>query len=799
MIGRWLDKLFEVLSGNSPAEHGRGLDSNTIATWHPQVWIIALAFLAAVLLVGFVGLRDASKLRRRWVLVGIRCVLVALVLLMMHGWMRYEYRTNLPDLLVLIDDSQSMQGRDYYADRTLDQTLAELLKRSEMTVASRANLLKAMLLDGGNNLLERLQKRYNIQLYFVGRTARRSSDDAVSAVRNLQPTEKGSHLGDSLRQVLQLQRGRPTAAVLYFTDGNTTHGPSISNIASYAKQRSIPMVFFGVGSETIPTDLRVADVLTQPTAFVDDLLHFDAQIVGDGQYPIGFRARVQLLRQGTAKPLDERSVAISPNGSSANVRLRHRPPKAGKWRYTVRVLPIQNEADTNNNHVTKEVDVRDETIRVMLVQEYPSPEFRFLKSLLERQTQRGTRTKSIALTTVLQEADPEFADQDASAIRSLPIERAAFYKYDVIIFGDVNRQGISDEQLGFLESFVSERGGGLVVIAGARHTPQSYRGTPLARILPVRLADLQRPDPSTILTDGFRVAPTNLGLATAPLQLGDTPEQTIKIWNSFPPVYWHLSTPDVRPAARVLATHPTQRTSAGRKQPLITLQVVGSGKVVFHNIDSSYRWSRSLEGTEYYQRYWLQLLRYLSHRQLLGRTRRMILVSDHTRYRSGDAVQLQVRFLDDGTTPDSDDGVTVAIQKQGGSQRELRLIRHPINRNVFTGQIANLPSGNFRAWVTRPALKEAPAARSFEILPQVGEDGKKFMDAKELRLAAKKSAGKFLTFRNMNSLEDTLPQGKQVRIESLPPVSVWNSSFFAILFVTLIVSEWLLRKQGGLR
>jgi hypothetical protein len=37
-----------------------------------------------------------------------------------------------------------------------------------------------------------------------------------------------------------------------------------------------------------------------------------------------------------------------------------------------------------------------------------------------------------------------------------------------------------------------------------------------------------------------------------------------------------------------------------------------------------------------------------------------------------------------------------------------------------------------------------------------------------------------------------------VRIESLPPVPIWNWWPFAALFVVLIVTEWLLRKSVGM-
>jgi len=45
---------------------------------------------------------------------------------------------------------------------------------------------------------------------------------------------------------------------------------------------------------------------------------------------------------------------------------------------------------------------------------------------------------------------------------------------------------------------------------------------------------------------------------------------------------------------------------------------------------------------------------------------------------------------------------------------------------------------------------------------------------------------------------EELPKGRQVRIESLPPEPLWNSSFLVLLVIGLLTAEWLLRKRWGL-
>ena len=68
-----------------------------------------------------------------------------------------------------------------------------------------------------------------------------------------------------------------------------------------------------------------------------------------------------------------------------------------------------------------------------------------------------------------------------------PVSRDELFAYDVLIFGDANPSFLSRSVLDNIAAFVEERGGGLVVIAGPRHTPLAYRDTPLAKLLPINL------------------------------------------------------------------------------------------------------------------------------------------------------------------------------------------------------------------------------------------------------------------------------------------------------------------------
>jgi hypothetical protein len=222
-----------------------------------------------------------------------------------------------------------------------------------------------------------------------------------------EPLHASSRLGAGLRTILENQRGRPTAAVVMFTDGITTEGRTLSETANYAQRMEIPLFLVGLGDDKPAKDVRLTDLMAEEVVFVGDLAHFDAKFSAPGFE--GKSITFQLTRSGDATPLATRQVVVGRASDSQSVRLSYRPLEVGDYEFAVEAVPPPGDNSSENNRLVRNVSVRDETIRVLYVQEYPSFEYRYLKTLLERGLKRsgdGTE-KAIDLTVILQEADLE--------------------------------------------------------------------------------------------------------------------------------------------------------------------------------------------------------------------------------------------------------------------------------------------------------------------------------------------------------------------------------------------------------
>lgn len=786
---------------SQPATDGEGVRTTIEHSWPWPPWITVVALLAAVAVLVAIYLHEPTEVsrRRKLTMALLRWTVWALVLMMMYGWTRQEHHTDLPDLAVVLDQSASMAVVDAVEDSSLRREQTRWLGDTDPDEPTRFNLARALLRDPRSGWLEQLADQYRVKLFTMGPSLRRHGSDPASwstALGKLEPTGQASRLGRAAQELLEAQRGRPTAAVLLLTDGITTEGPTLSEAADWARRRNIPFFIVGFGSDQAPRDVRLTDALVEDVVFVDELVPFHVTLQHDGCSDE--TVVVRLKRSDQSHVLAEQRIELSDQQRSLTVTLAYRPQEEGDFEHVIEVETVRGELNTENNRITRRVRVRDATLRVLLVQAAPSYEYRYLKDLLSRAMRPGDdpAAKAIALTTVLQEADLEHAAQDTTSRETFPLRRDDLFQYDAVIFGDVNPGFLSETAMENLRDFVVDRGGGLIVLAGPRFTPLAYRDTPLETLLPVLLSTAREPSPAELMNQGFSVQLTPLGQLAPHLQLGDDPTEADQVWSRLPRLHWALQTPDVRPAARVLVADPSRPGAEGTGLPIIAMQFVGAGKVVYHATDETFRWARWPGSPTYYARYWLQTLRYLCRSKLASDTGGVEITTGRSQYRRGDAVRVQVRYRDERQAPDDDAGVTIFVEREGGRRRQIVLHRNAAHRGLFEGTLNDLTEGTYRAWPASAEEDVAPCL--FTVVAPPGEQAQLAMNGADLRRAASLTGGKFYTFAEAGQLLRDLPRGRRVTIESLPEEPIWNSSWIVMAVIGLLTTEWVMRKRAGL-
>ncbi|MGC1275705.1 MAG: VWA domain-containing protein [Planctomycetaceae bacterium] len=780
-------RYLEAYLGIPPADPGQGtawrVESRPVGPegW-PEWLIIALAGLLVAAVV-YCYFREAHRLprSRRLLLAGLRLTALGLVATMLSQATLAVDRTGLPVVAVLIDDSASMGLPEGKA------------RRNSRTPPTRLDLVRETLRRDDARFLQSLTRRFRVRVYRFADAATvlsPSSDETgrsalLDRVNGLTPDGKATRPAAAVRQVLDDLRGASPGAIVVFTDGVSTTGEAdaLSAVATFAARRRVPLYPVGVGSDGPARDLELYDVIADEVAFLGDPVRIAARFRVFGLR--GKPVRIVVTDRATRSVLTETTVEAGPDGRSSSAELSFTPKIEGELDVTVTLRADRPEANRQNNAATRHVSVRKQSVRVLLADHAPRYEFRFLKSLLEREP-------TIDVDTVLQEADLGFSEEDRTALERFPLRKEDILAYDVIIFGDLDPGLLGAEVLSALDEFVRVKGGGLIGIAGTEYFPARYAGTPLEPLLPVEPARVTVPSEEAVLTEPFRLQVTIEGRQSGPMfRLADRDEENRAIWNSLPGLYWRADAPALRPGGVTLAE---TSDANGRIRPVIALQRFGAGKVLLHLTDETWRW-RFRTGDQHFGRYWIQAIRYLSRAALLSRDRGAELTSDRRSYSQGEPVTLRVRFHDEQLTPSAAGEVTVLVEDRSGGRQTVDLPRVAPASNLFEGRLNNLPEGSYHAWVQQPAFDGAPPATDFRIDAPQRELARRGADLADLRRAAEMSGGRYFDLEDAGRLPSRLPAGRPVRLEAALPKPLWNRPELLLALAGVLTLEWLVRKR----
>jgi hypothetical protein len=815
--------------------------------------------------------------RSFWSLAASRLALFLLALLVLLPQLRLFFeREGWPDVAILIDTSRSMSKADTYQDpdikerteqlavdwvRLAEPRLKEVRKRiddleaeqargpgparlpslekelaeqrelaAELQSPNRLNLVKALIAVKDDDWVHRLLSRRQLKVHVYqcsNRTVRlaevideKQADSAVSSIHELRPLGDSSQLGAAVRAVLHDFRGGSLGAIIMFTDGVTTEGDDLLQAARHAARADVSLYFVGTGDALEPRDLILHDLQVEDSVNVRDRLVFDARVSAKGN--LGARSVPVILwernKDGALTELARQIVALDP-GKPIRVRLVITPTEPGDHSYVIQVPEQPDETDKSNNQLMRVIHVAEvKPVKLLYIEGYPRYEYRFIKTLLERERNTKLGQKSIELKVLLADADDRFPSQDKSAIGDFP-SRDELFAFDAVILGDVDPKHpkLGERNLQLLRDFVRERGGGLLLLAGEQYLPQSYRESPLADVMPVAFggegeAAGERSILEASSMDGYRPVLTVVGQQHPIFRFVTEDAENATIWAKFPPLHWLSSGYRAKPASEVLAVHPhlpARRSSdvgEGDLHPLVIQQFVGAGRSMFFGFDDTWRW-RYRENEIRFNQFWIQTVRFLA-RSRVGRVE--LRLDKQTPYRRGEPIRVTVRFPDDAPAPPADSQVKVIAERgrlrRGGETnvelldtQTVQLAKVKGSRATYEALLTRTPEGEYKFWLASPPSEVTRTVVENRVLPPPGEMDRLRMNQPEMEQAAKESHGRFYSFAEADRLPDDLPAGTRIALnQPRPPWLLWNHSAVFLLALGLFTSEWIGRKRRRL-
>lgn len=439
-------RVAEWFLGIPAADPGQGTTWRLGQSFPWPAWFLLLFAVGAGLYIIWVYQRDAGHLSRRarFALVALRLSAVAVLLLILSEATLSIERTGLPFVVIMLDNSGSMGTEDTPA-KSEDRVAADaLLTAAKFDRPSRLNLGKSLLLRDDGALLKQLIENHKLRIYSVAEAESLLGENAylrsgeidrlLPKLRDLGTQGEQSRLGEALRGVLNALRGAPPSAVVVISDGITTDGEKLSSAARYARQKSVPLFVVALGNAEPVRDLELHNLLVDEVAFVNDPVTLSCTLTGHGL--TGRTTAVTLRTRNDSQTLASQDVMIGEDGKPQKIEITFTPTRTGDYELVIEARPVPEETNPRNNRDIRRVTVRDEKIRVLLVDNLPRWEYRELKALFERE-------KTVDLKTVLQDSDGEYAQEDLFALPHFPVTRDELFQYDVLILGDVNPSYLS--------------------------------------------------------------------------------------------------------------------------------------------------------------------------------------------------------------------------------------------------------------------------------------------------------------------------------------------------------------------
>ncbi|MBP7051274.1 MAG: hypothetical protein KBE65_09680 [Phycisphaerae bacterium] len=428
------------------------------------VALVLVTVSLAVLALAFRTDQLAAPQRRgyRWLLAALHCVAVLLLLVILWNpsVRRQKEVFGRNAVLTVFDTSESMSIADDGRTTRLDKSLAKFAECFDATGRTgpeyRIHGLDASVYHCGSASLLR-------------RWGRQSSlHEAISLIADSTASGESAAAQDAV------------AGAVIFTDGRADD----RDVRRYLPIQGddMPVLIVGVGSRTARPDLAIK-ALSGPAITWADTPYETAAVVAAGILPTG-PVTLELVWDGKAI----QTVQIPPaqfhrtdSGlAEALVELAGPAGPLGTHVLTVRAKPLRGEINLANNSRSASVEVTQErSLRVLLYTQWAT----FDTGKLRQALAWDKRIRLDFAFDVIQ--DRPIAGRTAIDLgyAVLPQAREGFHEYDVIILGPCDVRGLTAAQWDGLYSFVTERGGGLLLLAGRAVASLANGGDERARTL----------------------------------------------------------------------------------------------------------------------------------------------------------------------------------------------------------------------------------------------------------------------------------------------------------------------------
>ncbi len=716
------------------------------------------ALLAGV--VYAIGTLRQKQIARNW-LISFSClrtgIFLAFVLILLQPAISYTRSVpQLPELLVLVDASRSMNRKGTHGTRLEEVTSA--LQKSELQAA--------------------LKGRYRLHWFKFDSTSTPFEPADLVHVKTTEPsTQFAESIDAAYRQMSAV--GKKPQRVLLVSDGNDRgqadpvetarrHGLNVDVLApASAKLSETPA-------------LQIAEVQSARRVLLGSETIFRVTIVDKSPASADRLVRIHVTEDGR-KILDH-ATAFKASRTEQTLNLTHRPTTAGLKNYEFHLAA----GDADAKPYSLPVQILDSKYEVLILEDRWRWEYKYLHRLFEDDP-------SFRFSALLNRGGGAFVQFGSPDRRvnlvGFPQSRADLDGFDTFVLGDVNPANWPRGLAADLARQVTEGGRSLVVVAGP-NLAKLLEIPELHAVLPVELAtDSSKP------LDGPIEVRVRSDSAASPFffQFHAGDEEKLPLLDQIYP------TVRKRPGATVLLEATQHRNSYG-PQIVIAEHTVGRGRVLFVGTDTLWKWhtlAPTKDGPTPYSIFWQQAFRAMTPARSNAEAVQLWLTPGRSRAEVGRPITIQAEVQSSRVLPHVSIQATVALPDD--KRVPLVFASDPANPRVFRTEFVGTQKGMHRisATLLGEGKSLADAANVLQAEEPRGEDDDLGVDLPKLARIAQDTGGRVLD----PTLPETWPTPEG---DSLPPIlqgntiDLWSNFTLLLVLCALLGTDWFLRLFKGM-
>ncbi|MBV9400161.1 MAG: hypothetical protein JO062_19435 [Bryobacterales bacterium] len=757
--------MFELLFKYPSSVFSKG--SFVLLSGWPLYWL-GLAVVAAAAVLGWLVWRRSQGTQRMGAVKGVavwilQTAMIALLLfLLWHPALSIATLKPQQNIVALVlDDSASMAVQDEGGSSRKDKAVSVL----------------------NSGLLNDLQSKFQVRLY-------KMSDhlDRLEHLEQLTAAAPVTHIGDSLKQVVEDAQSLPIGAVVLMSDGaDNSGGIDLGTISDIRRQR-IPVHTIGFGREKMAHDIEISDVEIAPRALPDSRLAATVHLHQHGY--AGQKVRIN-VKDGS-KLLSAQEITLKQDGVEQIEPVLFNVGPAGVKTIETSIDPLSNEENPRNNHLTRLVNVDQRKPRILYFEGEPRWEFKFLRRAVEDD-------RNLDLMTIVRTTENKTYTQGPNKDElkdGFPTKVEELFVFDGLILGSVDAPYLKPQQQELIRQFVDRRGGGLLFLGGRDSLADGGWGkSPLKDLLPTVLPDVDKEKGRrTFFRIGADVELTNAGRESLITRIEENPDKNVERWKKLPYIMNFQDPGEAKPGATVLAKA-TPREGGGAKVNLLITQPFGRGRTAIFATGGSWRWQMLQPVSDMsHETFYRQLLRWLvsdTPRRVTGSTPKQLLADEAN-------VKLRAEVRDTTYLPAGDATVEAHITGPEGVTESLDMRPEPLEQGLYVADYTTPKPGSYLVDIVAKHGQEdlGHDTLTFRREDGVAENFHVEQNRELLEKLSSETGGRYYKPNEASRLGKDINYS-EAGITIRETRDLWDMPVIFLVIVLLRSIEWLLRRKWG--